>query len=142
MNKPRQVPRDYVVGSPDLYDSDFQYSVYVLYCPVGKRIRYVGQTRFALYWRLALHRQEATAHGFSEKQKWLRSLRALGTMPLIRKVAKFKTRGEAKAYETQLIKALWPRCPLLNKEGTPIDTRLKVNKQAIESARFYGLQQA
>lgn len=136
MSSARTCPRDYVCGDA-CQDEARPFSVYVLYCPALRRIVYVGQTERPLYYRLRMHRSDASVHGFSAKQQWIRALRTVGLLPFIRCVARFATRAEAKAHESNLITSIGARRKLYNLEGTPADRRL-AGKRFKENF-FYGI---
>jgi len=88
--------------------------VYVLYCPVLKRIRYVGCTNSVPWARYNGHMADARAcHRYNAKAAWIYSLIQQGLRPVMRLVHS----GEAHAafvVEEELIASISKRRQLFN----------------------------
>lgn len=59
------------------------HTIYVLKCPVTRRVRYVGATRQRLEKRLVGHVSEARTGKLWPRCHWIRKLLSAGTLPLI-----------------------------------------------------------
>lgn len=61
-----------------------QPTIYGLVCPLTKKVRYVGYTKFSLVYRLSGHLAEAKKKSTCHRHKWLRSLMRKNLLPSIK----------------------------------------------------------
>lgn len=98
-------------------------TVYVLWCPVEKEIRYVGYTRLAPWVRFQAHLAEArrvTVAEATDKHVWLKALAEKGMMPVMRVLKCFANKIPAYRMEAELISSIGSRRLLVNlSKGCP-----------------------
>lgn len=103
----------------------FDHLIYLLWCPVDCKIRYVGYTHGVPWARLTGHIAEGRSKHKSPKKAWLSMLILKGLLPTMRLIASFQSAESALAYELELIKKIGSRRQLVNKAGQAIDARRK-----------------
>jgi hypothetical protein len=99
------------------------YTVYALWCPLSKQIRYVGYTNATPWGRFHAHLAEARREPkgqLTDKCAWLRSLAELGLMPRLRVLRCFERKIPAYKMEAELIALVGARRSLTNSsKGSP-----------------------
>lgn len=78
------------------------YKIYILICPISKRIRYVGLTKQDLEKRLNAHLNESK-RSKSSKSIWLTSLIKKNKLPIIKTIFKTDCENTAKVKEIYFI---------------------------------------
>lgn len=107
--------------------------VYILANPNTLKIRYVGITKMSLSKRLGGHKYDSVNRNKnSHRDNWIRSIYNTYKKPIIRQIAEFSTREEARELELKLIKKYKLKHNLVNvyDEG-------KFTKTGVKSARVY-----
>jgi predicted GIY-YIG superfamily endonuclease len=103
-------------GKPHVRDQKLKYSVYCLYCPVSKEIKYIGFTSQDLRQRMTTHIYE----GFTmktKKAKWIKSIIKKG-YPLYGRILRtYDTRSEAWGMENYLIESISEKRVLYNTDS-------------------------
>jgi len=89
--------------------------VYALWCPMSKRIRYIGYTCGFPWSRLSNHLAGARAGVDSPKNEWLTSLLSAGLLPTMRLLRAFSDEVSARECEVELIRLLGCKRDLVNR---------------------------
>lgn len=96
------------------------YTVYALWCPLERHIKYIGYTSLPPWSRFQAHLAEAkreSANSSTDKVIWLKELADKGLMPVMRILRCFKHKIPAYRLEAELISLLKLRRPLANQSA-------------------------